>query len=214
VAEPNLQGQEPSAGHSPAGLEAPVPTARLFEERLMRRFISSIALISVLLAAMTNTHSVVAQIPTPAADEEYEPPEGTVSYDAELYFGGNFLEDDFQILMFLYFEMESKSLAEDLYGEALDSFDEEGMFEESNFKIRRETDEVTLLEAPSDAEAPGAGLLLREDEYVELWILSGTDDGAETLRDLYEDHFEDGFDDNLLPDPSLLPEGFEPFEER
>jgi hypothetical protein len=44
--------------------------------------------------------------------------------------------------------------------------------------------------------------------------LSGTDDGAETLRDLYEDHFEDGSDDdNLLPDPSLLPEGFEPFEE-
>jgi hypothetical protein len=34
------------------------------------------------------------------------------------------------------------------------------------------------------------------------------------LRDLYEVHFEDGFDDNLLPDPSLLPEGFEPFEER
>jgi hypothetical protein len=102
----------------------------------MRRFISSIALISVLLAAMTNTHSVVAQIPTPAADEEYEPPEGTVSYDAELYFGGNFLEDDdFQLLMFVYFEMESKSRAEDFYDEAVDSFDEEGMFEKSNVKI-------------------------------------------------------------------------------
>jgi hypothetical protein len=148
---------------------------------------------------------------TPPVDED-SLPKGAVSVHSRIYFSEDWLEsDDAQMLMFMLYEMESKSAAVDLYDNAVDNSEDDATFQESDVRFPRRTDDASLWNTETDDGEPMSMLFVRDGKHIQVWFMSGKGDNEHILADLYRDHFRRGYDeDNPFPDDSDVPDGMVP----